>query len=191
MLNASFIPDALTYSRDLVNDQDWLGVQRLLGTSDIAFDASLGLGVATNTSILYALVGGGFADQEVVAVCRYTSTTTVGSEDFGILLRFLTNHSPNATYYYFRVDGQQAKITKVVDGTFTTLTQVSFALPQDTDVTITASAVGGVVTARFVAGALDETLTAADSSIAAAGLVGFRTQSSTGYLKSLDLEQVA
>ncbi len=193
MISKQDVKSPISYTRDLVADQSWTGVQRLLGTGSIAFDVSDGLGVATDTSIMYALAVGGFNNQSVTAVCRYTSTTAVGDEDLGILLRFQTNHTPNATYYYIRVDGQQAKITRVKDGTFSTLTQDTFALAQDTDVTITASIEGDSITANFDDGSTDLDLSVEDSSgdkISSGGLIAFRTQSSTGYLKSITVTEL-
>lgn len=181
---------ALSYSRNFVSDQSWEGVQRLLGTSSIAYDASLGLGVATATSVLFANNFGVASDYSLTGVMRYTSPTTAGSESMGLLVRFSSNHSPDATYYYVRQDAQKAKLVSVVDGTFTTLAEANFALPADTDLTISGSvrSVGGVNQLSFTwsaSGLSDVLLEASDSDIGSGGLVGFRTSSAVGYLKSL------
>lgn len=181
---------SITYSRNFISDQSWEGVQRLLGTSSIAYDVSLGLGVATADSILFATNFGVAADYSLTGVMRYTSPTTAGSESMGLLVRFSTNHSPDATYYYVRQDAQKAKLVSVVDGTFTTLAESNFALPADTDLTISGSVrrVGGANQLSFTwsaSGLSDVLLEASDSDIGAGGIVGFRTSSAVGYLKSL------
>lgn len=189
-VGAGSLGSSLSYSRDFVSDQSWEGVQRLLGTASTAFDASLGLGVATATSVLFATNFGVAADYSLTGVMRYTSPTTAGVESMGLLVRFSTNHSPDATYYYIRQDAQKAKLVSVVDGTFTTLAEANFALPADTDLTIsgTVRSVGGVNQLSFTwsaSGLSDVLLEASDSDIGAGGLVGFRTSSQVGYLKSL------
>lgn len=189
MFTTANLRQKISFTRDFVVDQTWDNINRLLGTGDIGFDVALGLGVATDTSIMVAFGVGGFDDQRVTAVCRYTSTTAIGDEDFGILMRFITNHNPDSTYYYFRIDGQDAKITKVVDTSFTTLTQDPFPLAQDTDVTITSSILGSALSVNFNDGTNSVTLSTTDTDITSGGLIGFRTMSSTGYIKSITIEE--
>jgi len=200
-LNLTDILPAPTLSKDLVADQTWYNVHRLLGTTAMGFQPAKGLGVwngaaPTNTSIMFALGIGGFNDMLVTGLCYYDAAVTApGNEDLGILGRFLTNHTPNATYYYARVDGQQAKITRIADGVFTTLTQSPFALPAGEDVTITLQCVGGVLTATFTATtpapvALQTDDSAAPTYISGPGLCAFRTQNSSGWCKSLAMQEV-
>lgn len=179
----------LSFVRNFVSDQTLDNIHSV--DTGFAMDATLGLLCATNDTAIAAFGIGGFANQSVVAVCGYTSTTTQGSEDFGILLRFVTMGGTDDTYYWIRVDAQLAKITKYVNNTPTTMTQVAFTLPQDTDVTITCSVVGDVLTANFAAGALNVDRSVEDSAISGAGLVGFRTSSSTGYIKSIAVQELA
>lgn len=188
-VNKTYLRQPLALAIDFVAQQTWDNVHKV--DSGFAIDATLGLLVATNATAIAALGIGGFADQSVVAVCGYTATTTVGNEDFGVLLRMKTISSPDATYYYVCVNGQQCQIRRIVDGTFSTRTFAAFALPQDTDVTITCSVVGNVLTANFLAGALDVDLSTSDSVIAGGGLVGIRTLTSTGYFKSVSVEELA
>ena len=123
---------------------------------------------------------------------NFPAPTTAGNEDIGLLLRFMTNDSPDATYYYARVNGGVAKITKVVSGAFTTLSSQAFALPQGTNVTITFSAVGDLLSATFDAGGAPPTvnLSAVDSDIPQRGIMGFRSLTSAVWCRSLAWDQL-
>jgi hypothetical protein len=166
MLNKTDVKSRIVFAKDLINDQTYNGVNEKMNTSDLAFDETEGLGSDNGSSTAVTINVGGFDDQKIVAVLKYVSPTEAGGEDIGALLRLQTMDSPNATYYYARVDGGNAKITKVVDGSFDTLTQSAFALAQDTVVTITFSAVGNQLTALFQAtggSPSDVTLSTSDS----------------------------
>lgn len=193
MLNKADVKSRVVFTKDLINDQTYDGVNEKLNTSDLAFDGTEGLGSDNGSSTAVTINVGGFDDQKIIAALKYVSPTTAGSEDIGVMLRLQTFDSPDATYYYARVNGGSAKITKVVDGSFTTLTSSAFALAQDTVVTITFSAVGNQLTALFQAtggSPSDVTLSTTDSSIQTKGMFGYRSLNSTVYCRNFTVEQL-
>lgn len=156
-----------------------------------AFDANGVSAAAATTNILQCLVGG-FADQKITAVLK--TSTTAGSERLGVFLRFLTNATGEATYYYLQCQQGTARIQKVVDGTFTTLTSGAFAFAANTEYTFTFQVVGTALT-----GSIDDlagnsiSLSASDSANAGPGIMGCRsgpTQSCQISVKSWQAEEV-
>lgn len=188
----------ISFYHDYITDQDMYGINRLQNTSSLDYDVTLGYGCSTNKSVIWGVQIGGFVDMRVTATMQYLgATTSQGSEEIGVIARLLTAHSPNATYYYARIDAQTAKITKVIDGSFTTLTQSAFALPPDTDVTITFEVVGNSLSANFITGtgSLDVDLSTTDSDIdgstyAGGGSAGCRSSSSTIRCSSILVEEI-
>lgn len=181
-------------SKNLVTDQTYNNMTFKLNAAGRAFSVTNGVGTSTATSTIAVIHAGGFNDQKITAVMKYVSPTTAGSEDFGVLLRAQSfEDTASSTYYYARCTAGNARITKVVGGTFTTLSSAAFALAADTDVTITFQVVGNSLSASFVAtGGTPTTvnLAAVDSSITMGGLVGFRSLTSTMYCKSFVVEQL-
>jgi hypothetical protein len=179
-------------TKNLVSDQTYDQLTKKLNTAGVAFDVTHGLGQAAANSSAVLINSGGFLDQEVIAKVKYASPTTAGAEEIGALVNVLSFDSPDANYYYARVDGGTAKITKVVDGTFTTLTSSAFALAQDDIVTITFSRVGNLLTADFESGGTPATvnLSTTDSSLVAGGVMGFRSLSSAIWCSELSWRQV-
>lgn len=181
----------VSYSKDLVADQTFLGLTVKLNTSGAAFDVVEGLGeAALEPTVVFAHVGG-FDDQRATAVMKYVSPSTNVDHEIGVLLRVQT-FDGNDYYYYARIDDGDAKITKVVNGSFTTLTQGAFPLPPDTLVTITFEAVGTALSATFDAGGSPTTvnLAAVDSDIPSGGLMGFRTRTTAGWCRSFAAEEL-
>jgi hypothetical protein len=193
MLNKADVKSRIVFTKNLISDQTYNGVNEKMNTSDLAFDAVEGLGSDNGSSTAVTINVGGFDDQKIIAALKYVSPTTAGNEDIGVMLRLQTMDSPDATYYYARVDGGNAKITKIIDGAFTTLTSSAFALTQDTVVTITFSVVGSQLTALFQAtggSPSDVTLSTSDSSIPSGGMFGYRSLNSTVYCRSFTVEQL-
>jgi hypothetical protein len=156
-----------------------------------AIDASGASATSGPSNILNHLVGG-FNDQKVTAVIK--TSTFAGSERLGVLVRFLTNKTGNATYYYLQNQAGTARIQKVVDGVFTTIASGTFALAPGAEYTFTLSAVGTSIVGRIddLAGnAID--LSASDSAIAGPGICGARSGPTTATqisVKSIKTEQV-
>jgi len=192
MINTNDVTSPLSETKDLTTDQTWTDLSKKTNVGGIKFSGSLGLGVDTSTSTVALINSGGYPDQKVTAVMRYSSPTTAGSEEIGVMLRILTLDGTDDTYYYARVDGGIAKLTRVLNESFTNLSTQAFALAQDTDVTITFSAVGNTLSASFDAGGTPATvnLAVSDDQIAHRGLLGIRSLSSTFWCSSVAWEQL-
>ena len=186
---SSVAPISLT--KDFVADQTVNNVHEKLNTSGLGFDVTEGYGYdAASTSTAWVMAIGGFNNQYAQAVLKYVSPTTAGSEDIGVLLRCTSLDSPNASYYYARVDAGDAEIVRVLNGTFTTLSSTPFVLPQDELVTITFTAVDTALSATFSATTpSDVTVSATDANITG-GNPGVRSQSSTVWCRSIDIRQL-
>lgn len=156
-----------------------------------AMDASGASATAGTSNILQHLVGG-FTDQKVTAVLK--TSTVAGSERLGVMLRFLTNKTGEATYYYCHCQQGVARIQKVIDGVFTTLASGAYALAAGTEYTFIAQVVGSSLTFSIddLAGNAIS-LSASDSANAGPGCTGARsgpTQSTQISVKSIKTEQV-
>ncbi len=140
-----------------------------------SIDAS-GMSATAGTSNIAQVLVGGFNDQKITAVLK----TSTASSRLGVILRYLTSKSPNATYYYGQVQAGTMRITKVVDGTFTNLASAAYTITAGTEYTFTFSAIGSALslTVDDLAGNT-ATITVADSSIAGPGCMGFRSGPTT------------
>lgn len=192
MININDVTTLVSETKNLVADQTFTDLTKKLNTSGVAFDGIEGLGDASASSSVVLINTGGYPNQKVTAVLNFPSPTTAGIEDIGVLLRVLSFDSPNASYYYARVDGGTAKITRVLNGSFTTLTSQAFALAQGDNVTITFTAVGDLLSATFDAGGSPTTVNLAttDNQVARRGIMGFRSLSSAVWCRSLAWEQL-
>lgn len=180
-------------TKNLVTDQTYTNMTFRANTAGRLFSGSHGVGTATATTTIAVIHAGGFSDQKITAIMRYAGPTTAGTEDFGVICRVQGLEDTNSTnYYYARCSAGSAKLTKVISGSFTNLSTSAFALPVDTDVTITLQAVGSSISATFSAGGspADVTLSATDSTVPSGGQLGFRTFGSTGYCKFFTAEQL-
>lgn len=192
MISSKDIKALASVTKNLVTDQTFSHIHKKLNTAVTAFNGSLGFGAADANSSAVFVDGGGFNDQRMTAVMRFVSPTVAASCSLGAFIRCQTLDT-NPSYYWARVDGGVARITKVLSGTFSTLSSNTFALPQNEDVTITFSAVGTVLSASFVSAsgsAATVNLVATDSSIAGTGLMGFRSLVSSIYCTSFTAEQL-
>lgn len=178
--------------KNFLIDQTTRNVHEKLNTSGLNFDVTEGYGYsAASTSTGWVMALGGYANQYCEALMKYVSPTAAGSEDLGVLLRCLSLDSPNATYYLARCDAGNAKITRVVDGSFSTLTQTAYALPQDELVTITFTAIANTLTATFSAATPgDVTLSTVDTQIPEGGSPGCRSLSSTIRCRSITCREL-
>lgn len=191
-VDAAEVTQKASLTLDLVSNQVWDGCQCVLNTSGCGFIVGEGLGEgdsSDSTVVLFMI--GGFDDQKIVATMKYTSPTSAGDEDLGVMLRFQTMGGTDDTFYYFRVDGQTAKITPVVDNAWgEPLASDTFELPQGTEVTITAQCVGSAISATFEAsGVSTVNLAAVDTSIPSGGIMGARSASSTMVISAVSAEQ--
>jgi len=194
MLTVADFPAAKTLiSKNFVTDQTYGSITFRLNSAGRAFDAVKGLGVVTATSTVAVLHCGGFNDQRITGVVRYVSPTVSGGEDVGMTVRFQSmEDTASSNYYYARISGGFARLTKVIANVYTNLSSAAFVVAQDVDVTIVLSCVGSALAATFTAasGPAPVSLSAVDTSVPAGGLMGWRTLTSTGYLKSYTAEQL-
>lgn len=192
MLNRSATRQKYSFERDLIADQTYPGLQEKFNTTALAFNVTEGLGAADNNTTAVLVSAGGFPDQRITADLKWVAPTASPNEDIGVLARCLTLDT-GATYYYARVDGGLAKISKVVTSTFTTLTQSAFAVPVDTIVRIEFTVVGSQLTAVFTCGAVAGsplTLTTTDTDIPSGGLMGFRSLTSSIWCSYVRAEEL-
>jgi hypothetical protein len=192
MRNIGELVNKLALTKDLVADQTTTNIQEKLNTTNLGFDVVEGygyVGAASSSGWVYSI--GGFDDQRIVSVVKYVAPSAPGNEEIGCMLRCLSLDSPNASYYYARADAGDAKITKVVDGAFTTLTQTPFNLPADELCTIDFQVVGSQLDASFTAATPGTVnLSTNDTDIPGGGLPGVRSQSSTIWCRSSVITQL-
>lgn len=186
---ADFIT-SISQSWDFVNVQDWSGViARTNSTSTIYSANGLGCSTATSTGVVASIAGS--ADQRVTATLRYVSPTISSTCNMGVRLRVKSlQNSADTHYYVARVHQGVAKITAVLAGTFgSAISQGSFALPPDTNVTIVFTAIGSALTATFRAsGVPDVDLSATDTQVTGNGFVGFGATSQTCICSAMTAE---
>jgi len=192
MFNITDIPNRVYISKDLTSDQTW-DHMTLKFNASVTFSGSSGLGDNTNTTQLIVLHAGGFDDQRITATIKYTSATTEGTENMGVMVRYQAIDSNDDTYYVARLATGFAQIVRVVDTSFTAVASQAFALAQNVWVTITFSVVGSTLTARFEADGGSPstiTLTATDSQIPRAGMMGLVSFSRSMYCRDFVIEQL-
>lgn len=191
MLNKRDITRKCYLSKDLTTDQTLNNLIKKTNTANLKFSGTLGYGAADGATTFVLMPGGGFDDQKITATFTYVSPTTAGVEDMGALLRLQSADTP-ASYYYARVNAGFAKITKVISGTFTTMTQTAFVVAQNQPVQITFSAVGNVLSASFLlpGTGTQVDLAASDTQIPSAGSPGYRSLTATVFCKSFVIEQL-
>ncbi len=147
-----FQRELFSRTKNLLTEQTFLHLTSKVNTP--AFSATLGLGLATATSWVALVHGGGFSDQRVTAAMRSVSPTAQGAENLGIILRVQcveTGDAASTHYYYVRCQTGNARITRVIGNAFVNLASQAFVLPQNGLVTIDASVVGDTISASFSA----------------------------------------
>lgn len=192
MLNTRNLIDKISVTKNLISDQTWGHISKKWNVSGTAFDVSDGVGSTDETNTALFINAGGFDDQKVIADLKFVAPTVAGGEEVGVLLRCSSLENPGNSYYYARVDAGVAKITRVLEGSFSTLTSSAFALAQDTIVTITFSIVGTALSATFDAGGSPATVNLAttDDQVPSGGIMGFRSGGSTIYCSAITFEQL-
>lgn len=192
MININDIVAKVSETKDLIADQTFTDLSKKANTGGITFDVAEGLGDNANITTVLLINSGGYPDQRIQAVMNYPAPTVAGFEEIGVVARLLSFDSPDASYYYARVDAGVAKITRVLNGTFSTLTSSAFALAQGVNVTITLTCVGDLISATFDAGGTPATvnLSVTDSAVAQRGVLGFRSSNSAMWCRSLEWSQL-
>lgn len=182
----------LYFEKDLINDQTFDNLTVKYNSSGAAFDVSNGLGedAVENTLVLVHLAG--FDDQRIKVSLKYSTATNQGSESIGAMARFQTVDNPDVgTYYYARVDSGEARLTKVVNGTFTTISEAPYPLAQDEWVEIDFRVVGKSLQVKFSTPLLtDVILRGIDNDISSGGILGFRSQESSLFCRSVLVEEL-
>lgn len=195
MISSADIRPRVVLTKNLVTDQTWAGVNRKINVTNCVFDATEGLGRAASESTAVLMNAGGFNDQRVTAVMKYVSPTATSASEIGVIARCntLDNIGTSESYYYARIDNDTAKLTKVVNGTFTTITQTAFPLAQNVLATISLSCQGSSIIATFESAAnpgVVTTLSVTDTAITTGGLMGFRSLSSSIWCRSFTAEEL-
>ena len=80
---------ALTYTKNFVSEQNFTKMNRKITTSS-TFDVTLGFGEGASNSTCAILAMGGFDDQRVTAVGRWTSPNTTVTYELGVIARVQT-----------------------------------------------------------------------------------------------------
>lgn len=191
MITTQGMNDLVVLNKDLISDQTYAGLSKKLNTAGLVFSAGQGITTgATATSSILCGVTGGFPNQQMQSTMKFIAPTAAGSEDLGCILR--CSSTEDANYYYARVTAGVAKISKVVAGTFTTLTSSAWVIAQNTNFTVAFSVIGNTFTALYQAGGApaDLTLSVTDSSIAAGGCMGVRSLTSTATWSTFNQSQL-
>lgn len=193
LVNTLDITSKVAFSKNLISDQTFNNITVRNNTAGVAFDVTLGLGeAASNTSVWVFLIGG-FANQRLAATMRYVAPTAQANSEIGVMGRFVAPTSTGyttASYYYARVDGGTAKLTRVIGGAFTDIASGAYNLAQNVDVTITLTCVGSQITAAYTGATGNLTLQATDTNITAGGLGGCRSLSSSIYCSAYSMDQL-
>lgn len=195
MISSGDVRPLFSLTKNLVTDQTWAGINKKINVTNCVFDATEGLGRAASESTAVLVCGGGFNDQKITATMKYVSPTATSASEIGVIARCntLDNIGTSESYYYARIDNDVAKLTKVVAGVFTTITSAAWPLAQNVLATVSLSCVGSTITATFESSAnpgVITTLTATDTSIPSGGLMGFRSLSSSIWVRSFTAEQL-
>jgi len=177
-------PATYSWSKNLVTDQTFTDIFGLLDmTTAWAFDAVEGLGngaVADSAVAVLPTVAPNstLKDQKIIVELKAPNATL----ECGVILRMTGFSSPDANYYWARITGGRARITKTLAGVSTTI--AGGANPADLFphnagevIKITFQVVGGDLTADFENLTTPDThnLTVTDTDIAGPGQVGMRT----------------
>lgn len=184
-LNLRDLPQRAVLSKDLTTDQTLYGLFPIANSANLGFTAGgLGSGVNTSSTSIIAAIGG-FDDQRVLGTMRFTSDPASGT--IGLIARATALHTLGGdsyhTHYLARIQGGNARISKVVDNVFgSALASEPFDVPVDEDFTIDMSVVGATVTAVFTHDVLGEvTLSWTDPDPIQGGCVGFRTTTGVSW----------
>ena len=142
---------------------DWYYLTPILNTANWAVAA--GVLSCTSGSSICAVNKQLTNDELFTTHMRFTS----GTVDLRIANRFLSNTSPNATYYWAGVTGTNFRIGKTVDGTFTTLASTAYTLSVNVWATFTLQIVGEDIDATIDDGTTSANLSTTDADIALGG----------------------
>jgi hypothetical protein len=189
-----------SFSKNLATDQTFHGLVVRLNTTNRAWVMD---GLATNndggvtaSSTSVFVMMGGFNDQKTTFRMKYMVPSVAGAEDIGLTLRHQASSQDvpaDAAYYYLRIKNGFAQIVQVLGTTFTTLTEIAWAVLPDVWFSIAAEVyeVAGVRTieATFTAdsGPAPQTISAPDSdaTFALGGLMSWKTVNTAGVLASI------
>jgi hypothetical protein len=176
--------------KDLIADQTYKHLITEFNVFLIGFDAAKGLGRAANETTGFMTDCGGFNDQRVTATMQFPSPTVAGAEHIGVLLRCVQlSVSPN--YYWIGISSGFARIKRMLNGVFTDLATVAYAVAQGVSLTITAAVVDSNISAKFVAssGPADVVLYATDTSFTR-GFTGATSVASGIWVSAIKVEQL-
>lgn len=199
MISSGDVRSLVSITKDLISDQTYTYVSRVVNVvAAHGFDATKGLGTAeasvTTMSIVHA---GGFADQKLTARMTFGSATSTANSSIAVCCRVLSKEtSPSGAnlFYAARVANGTARINYFNGTSYSSLTSSAFALLADEVAEISLSCVGTSLVATFENVTSNPgvvvTLSTTDSSITAGGLMGFRSLSSSIWVRSFTAVQL-
>lgn len=189
MIGVPEVSSLVVTTKNFIADQTWPGFTLKFNGGGFGFTPGVGLGSTTPGSHLVIANVGGFEDQLIDAVLRYTAPTTPGTENIAVLARY-QNIDGLANYYEFRQFNGAAYILRNLNGVFTILASQAFPLPVDTDVNIVVSCIGPSLEATFTAvGPGTITLNAVDGTFTKGG-AGFIAFASTIFCSQFNMSQI-
>jgi len=195
MISSKDIPSSGNYEKDLVADQTYKGVNKKLNTG-ATWHATKGLGIdGTASSVVILAVSGGMAD------CRVTATmvwgdTSGSTPSMQVCARLNTVDTPlgDQDWYCARIQTGQARITKIVSGTYTNITSSAFSWTAGDVIKMTLECVGSSLAATFenvtTAPGVLTSIVGTDSSITAGGAIAFRTLNASMWLQYYKIEHL-
>lgn len=182
----------ITLEKDLVADQTLIGLQKKTNVTNLAFDATKGLGYNNASTSSFVPNLGGIPDVKITARVSFGSATLAAAADIGVMVRNSTMDTP-INGYYARMVGGAIRISKATSGSFTTLTSGTMACAQDDVMEITLSASGDLLTATFENQTANPgvvtTLTATDSTYTTGSCV-VRSLTSSFWCRYFKVEQL-
>jgi hypothetical protein len=199
MISSKDIPSSGYYTKNLVSDQTYRGVNKKLNTT-MAFDATKGLGIEGSTSSTAILASAGGVKDCRVTANMIRGTSESGTPSMQVCARVTTwdlstaGTTADQDWYCARVQSGQGRLTKVVAGSYTNIASAAFSWSIGDELQISLTCVGTELVATFenvtAAPGTVITVTGSDSSITAAGAIGFRTLTASMWLKSFTVEHL-
>lgn len=199
MISSGDIRPLVFITKDLIADQTYSNISRVVNVvAAHGFDASKGLGTAeASVTTMMFVHAGGFDDQRLTARMTFGSATSTANSDIMVCVRVKskeTSPSGSNVFYSARQDGDVARISYFNGTSYTTLTSVAHPCSADQVVEISLQVIGNALTATFenvtANPGVVTTLTATDSTITGGGLMGFRSLSSSIWVRSFTAEQL-
>ncbi len=195
MISSRDVPSNGDYTKNLVTDQTYPGVNKKLNTT-ATWDATKGLGIeGVTTSVAILAAAGGVRDCRVTAnMIRGTSEGSTPSMQLCARVNTWDTPTTDQDWYCARIQSGQGRLTKVVGGSYTNIASVAFSWSIGDEIQMTLTCKGTELVATFenvtVAPGTVLTASGSDSDITDPGAIGFRTLNASMWLKSFTIEHL-